>query len=372
MENNFSALKSIQELKNLLDSGAITQQEYEVLKQKIIFGNNTPTAAPAPSAQPVTTAKPVVPPQAPAPANPHTVEGNPLTPEYRRVNHVNPEPTPASPALDKAENNEYFTSDTINQPEELTQVKKKDWLLTILISLAAILLIGLVAYQLFSESDSERLTSKSGPEAEEEAIREEAPAATETSPAAIVTEPAPAEKAEKAEEVPQVTNTPAVTPAPEASTTPTTENPVVTETTPPAAAPKLTEEEAINKIKDRLQAYYADMKSAPFSAQSHFAPSVERYYTLTGTTPQAINENINTYHFNEFQDSQSDIEDGSLKLTSSGDSGYEVTYIEHGTAFRKSKGQKQETTARVRARFDKDFKLTYFRQEQLLENKFID
>ncbi|MDB5263642.1 MAG: hypothetical protein JWQ14_2925, partial [Adhaeribacter sp.] len=75
---------------------------------------------------------------------------------------------------------------------------------------------------------------------------------------------------------------------------------------------------------------------------------------------------------NEFQDSQSSIEEGSLKMTGSGNNGYEVTYIEHGSAFRKSKGQKQETTARVRARFDKDFKLTYFRQEQLLENRFID
>jgi len=381
MENNFSALKSLQELKNLLDSGAITQQEYEVLKRKIIFGNNAssseapanavPPAAPASTEVPKTTAPPPLPIQTTANAQP--VAANPLTPEYPRVTNAT-----AGEAVNASENvnrNEYLGDNTINQPEELSEVKRKDWLLTILITLAVVLLIGLVAYQFLNDSESERLTSISGPDAEEVTTTAETAAEPEeniaaTSPATAV--PDTARINQPKEPTATVNTAPTEAAAPEAGTQPTTENPATTVPVTPPPAPKITDEEALNKIKDRLQAYYADMKAPPFSAQNHFAPAVERYYTLSGTTPQAINENISSYHFNEFQDSQSSIEDGSLKMTSRGDNNYEVTYIEHGTAFRKSKGQKQETTARVRARFDKDFKLTYFRQEQLLENRFIE
>ncbi|KAA5549436.1 SHOCT domain-containing protein [Adhaeribacter rhizoryzae] len=371
MENDFSALKSLQELKNLLDSGAITQQEYEVLKGKIIFGNSSSSSATPPNAVP-----PVAPasPEVPKTTVPQSVAANPLTPEYQRVTNTAAENKVNAP--ENVNRNEYLGDNTINQPEELSEVKRKDWLLTILITLAVVLLIGLVAYQFFSDSESERLTSISGPDAEE--VTTAAEPATETEENIAATTPAPvvtdtARLNQPKEPIAAVNTTPTELTTPETATQPTTENPATTTVpvTPPPAS-KITDEEALNKIKDRLQAYYADMKTAPFAAQNHFAPTVERYYTLTGTTPQAINENISSYHFNEFQDSQSSIEDGSLKMTNRGDNNYEVTYIEHGTAFRKSKGQKQETTARVRARFDKDFKLTYFRQEQLLENRFIE
>ncbi|GEO02386.1 hypothetical protein AAE02nite_00500 [Adhaeribacter aerolatus] len=389
MENDFSALKSIQELKNLLDSGAITQQEYEVLKRKIIFGNNSSAATNPPQPTPVNplrteTPPPIVP---PTPMQervyPRAVEGNSINSEYKNsefknVTNANREETVVNSIPENANRN--FRSLTLDEPEEVTEGKRKDWLLTILISLAVILLVGLVAYHFFSDSESERLTSKSGPGTEEAAASE----VTGTESPATKPEPAVTDSVrlnpEKGPTPPvntpvEATTTEAATTAAGTLTVPAAETaPAATETIvpTPASPPKLSEEEALNKIKDRLQAYYADMKSAPFAAQNHFAPTVERYYTLTGTTPQAINENISSYHFNEFQDSQSSIEEGTLKMTSSGENGYEVTYIEHGTAFRKSKGQKQETTARVRARFNKDFKMTYFRQEQLLENRFIE
>jgi hypothetical protein len=386
MENDFSAIKSIQELKNLLDSGAITQEEYEVLKRKIIFGNTTAdnTAAPlVPPVAPAGDARILVPPPAirepePNPPRINTPTVNtPTEPNHQRFPEAQPVTPPVRPA--KVPINLIDEYSKLSQAEEQPPEKGRDWLLTILISLAAILLIGLVAYWLLSsDSPSERLTSTSGPDTEEvitdntrETNTPEArpePVITEsTNPAKIPTDPAP-------ENVPAPTNPPetAVVPAPEGNRSTETTEPAPAATPIAQPAPRLTNEEAINKIKDRLQAYYSDFKAAPFAAQNHFAPNVERYYTLTGTTPQAINENINTYHYPEFQDSESNIEEGTLKLVNTGENGFEVTYIEHGKAFRKSKGQKQETTARVRARFDKDFKITFFRQEQLLENKFID
>ena len=61
MENDFSAIRSIQELKNLLDSGAITQQEFDALKRKIIFGSNQPDAKPDPVTPPTSWSLPTNP-----------------------------------------------------------------------------------------------------------------------------------------------------------------------------------------------------------------------------------------------------------------------------------------------------------------------
>ena len=113
------------------------------------------------------------------------------------------------------------------------------------------------------------------------------------------------------------------------------------------------------------------MEAAPFDASNYFALQVERYYTLSNTTRAAINENVNTYHFPEFLDGKSSIQEGSMAVVNVGNNSYELTYLENGSAFRKSKNQKQETKAAVRVRFNPDFKITYFRQEQLLENRFI-
>jgi hypothetical protein len=354
MENDFSAIRSIQELKNLLDSGAITQQEFDALKRKIIFGSNQPEPTPDPVTPPTSWSIPTNIEK----VTPRAIESDPIN-NQSRDSYANLNDTPAPPR-----NIDAIGPDDMNEGGDLADTKRKDWLLTILISLGVLLLLVLIGFQLFNDQDSERLTSKSGPDREE--IVADTTAASTSIPTPETTQ------ADKIEVVADTASLPAAT------TTPTTETaPIVTEATPastaqPAPTPAVSDEDALSRIKDRLESYYDDMKAAPFSAQRHFAPTVERYYTLSNTTPAAINENINTYHFPEFVDSQTSIEDNSLKLTANEPDGYEVTYIEHGSALRKSKGQKQETTARVRARFNQDFKMTYFRQEQLLENKFVE
>ena len=252
--------------------------------------------------------------------------------------------------------------DGSNEGGDLANTKRKDWLLTILISLGVLLLLVLIGFQLFSDNDSERLTSKSGPDAEEIVAD-----TTTTRTSVPITE---STRADKIESVSDSVNLPPVVTTPVTETTPIVTEVNPTSTPQPTAAPAISDQDALSRIKDKLESYYDDMKAAPFSAQKHFAPTVERYYTLSNTTTTAINENINTYHFPEFVDSEATIEDNSLKLIANSADGFEVTYLEHSSALRKSKGQKQQTTARVRAKFNQDFKMTYFRQEQLLENKF--
>jgi hypothetical protein len=340
MENDFSAIRSLQELKNLLDSGAITQEEYEALKRKIIFGKS--------GGEPETTL-----PTSHLAPTPESLGGDPVVPEYTNEDYVGYD---SSPRPARAHNPDAIGPEGVGEGGDLAEPRKKDMLVTILITLGVLLLLGLIAYQLMSNQGSEKLTSVSGPE--------ELSVDTTTAPSRVM-EPAASDE--------QVTRdtlaAPASATSPDAAAAPIDTNLVAS--TPTPAVPGLSEGEILSRARDRLESYYDDMGTPPFSAQRHFAPQVERYYTLVNTTPAAINENITSYHFPEFQDSEVTIEDGSMKVSSSAN-GYEVTYIENGTALRKSKNQKQKTKARVRARFDANFKMTYFRQEALLENTFVE
>ena len=242
-------------------------------------------------------------------------------------------------------------------------VKKTDWFLITLAVLGALLLLGLLAYQFLSNKDSERLTSKSGPDTEEVIP---ADATNE----AVIAEPAETTVARE-DRIVGADSTLATNPA---TTTQETEIAPAATTEPAAATPGMLSDknEIIRKATGQLNAYYNDLQAPSFNASTHFASQVERYYTLNNTTPPAINENINTYHFPEFQNGQTTIQEGSMEVVNIGSNNYEVTYIENSSAFRKSKNQQQETKAGVRVKFNADFKMTYLRQERLLENKLTD
>jgi hypothetical protein len=132
------------------------------------------------------------------------------------------------------------------------------------------------------------------------------------------------------------------------------------------------DQEILSQIENRLRSYYVDFQAKPFEAKDHFAPRVERYYTLTNVTPQGIKENLESYHYNEFLNGRSSFDPSSIRIVNRDKDTYEVVFIEHGQAFRKSRNQHQELTARVRAKFNKNFRMTYYRQERILKNEFRD
>ncbi len=78
-----SPLATLRQLKEMLDAGTLTPQEFEALKQKLIFGAEAPTAT-----EPVTPVAPVAP--APAYIPPAELAG-PVAPE------VSPVPPPETP-----------------------------------------------------------------------------------------------------------------------------------------------------------------------------------------------------------------------------------------------------------------------------------
>lgn len=224
----------------------------------------------------------------------------------------------------------------------------------------------------------------------------ETPATTETFPSAPVpdaatTTPAAASSASKPEAAepkstfpagePAATiataGTAASTPAPatgKPAAVPTTTRPepaTSADATGPATAPEDGDDEATTRARQALASYYADLQAPPFNAAQHFAPTVERLYTRQNLTPATIEQELNQSIFPEFKQLSTRIVPGTLRLgPPAADGTRTATYTEQSRAFRVSKNQHQRTRTQVRVRFDPDFKMTYMRQEKLLENTF--
>ncbi|AII52654.1 SHOCT domain-containing protein [Hymenobacter sp. APR13] len=378
MEKDTSTFETLRQLKEWLDAGIITPQEFTTLKQKLLSGESaaTPPEAPQPSAAPAfepTTVSPVedlmlppithhtpLEPVAPMPPMP----ASPAEPLSRPIVAGRPEASPSVPAA-----TQYSVPAPGYEPEQVEDVEDmpyvaptKSPLSTILIVGGILALLALVAYLMLGNQESERLTSTSrtaadslavtpeeGPQAEQidlppVAVPETVRVAPALPPAATPANPDTAEEAEEA---------PAEMPA---------------ETTP-----ALSDNAATARAQQVLESYYADMQAAPFSAAQHFAPTVERFYTLSGTTPAAIEAELNRTHFPEFTEAETQIEPGSLQISPAvSDGSRVVTYRERSKAFRQSMQKHQQTAAQVRVRLDKNFKIIYLRQEKLLENTFTD
>lgn len=378
MEKDSSPLDTLRQLKEWLDAGTITPQEFATLKQKLLFSDAAPEATtaplppvtPPPAAFEPTTVSPVedlmLPPithHAPAePAPPMPpMPASPAEPLNRPIVAGRPDVSPSVPAPPQY---------TVPQPEEVEEVEDmpyaaptKSPLSTILIVGGILALLALVAYLMLGNQESERLTSTSRTAADSVA------ATPEEGPQAEQIELAPVAAPET------VRVAPVVPPATTASNPDTVEAASTETPAPPtpSAPPAMSDNAAAARAQQVLESYYADLQAAPFAGSQHFAPIVERFYTLSGTTPAAIEAELNRTHFPEFTEAETQIVPGSLQVSEPVNDGSRVvTYRERSRAFRQSMQKHQQTAAQVRVRLDKNFKIMYLRQEKLLENTFTD
>ncbi|WP_188547327.1 SHOCT domain-containing protein [Hymenobacter qilianensis] len=276
-------------------------------------------------------------------------------------------------------------------------------LATALIIGGILALLALIAYLVMDDRESERLTSLSrsgadtvsvAPEVGPQVEQLELPSVTDAdaesdtarvTPALPATPPAATTDSARSAPAPaaQEPIVPAPTPSASEATAPATtsapstapeEGQAASDQTPvtsPASSAKVGEVEA--KVRSALSSYYEDLKAPPFNAAQHFAPAVERFYTLQNTTPAAISAELDRSHFPEFLEGETQGIPGSLTISEPvRDGSRVVTYLEKSRAFRKSRQQYQNTTAQVRIRFNRDFKIVYLRQERLLENTFSE
>ena len=401
MEKDPSPLDTLRQLKEWLDAGTITPEEFQTLKQKLVFTDRDPAPAvppptlPLPGAitAPVAAAPPAFLPPPPESATVSAPIEDPLLPPLTRqpapedsLEAVPPTPPATGPGLSHpleagrpaaspGRADEFVNPSTGSgaQPEEYVEdeaytVPPKSPLGTILVVAAILGLVALVAYLMLDTRPSERLTSATRTAADSVAVRAEegpqseqielpplaAPETIRVAPAAapVPAPPAPADSATAT----------AAAPAPEAAAIPM-----------PEVSSAATESSARVQIEGLLQKYYADLQAPPFAAATYFAPQVERFYLMRNTNPAAINAELEKTHFPEFLEAQTSIAPGTLHVSPPvADGSRVVTYVENSTALRQSLQKHQQTAAQVRVRFDKDFKIVYLRQEKLLENNFID
>lgn len=380
MPQDPSPLETLRQLKEWLDAGTITPQEFDTLKQKLLFseGQRPAPTAPAASAPAFTPpAEHLVPGPVEDPGLPTFVEtASASTPPAAELPPVPRRPGPADsfsapveagrPGMAPAEQPDFLpgapAAEAAEAEYEAAAPAPRNPLMLVLIIGGIVALLGLVAYLAIGNRDSERLSSTTMTAADSLAVQPEEGPQTEQ----IVLDPAAAPETVRVVPVlpPAAPATDSVATAPAAAATEAT----------PTATPAPADDNAVrSQVQSALTSYYEDLKAAPFDAASHFAPQVERFYTQQNTTPAAINDELAKSHFPEFTEAETSIEPGSLQVGPVTEDGSRmITYREKSRAFRQSRQQHQQTTAQVRVCLDKNFKITYLRQERLLENVFSE
>ena len=358
-----SPLDTLRQLKEMLDAGAITQDEFNKLKQQLLFGG-APAATPAPLADPVVaapTAPIAVPPatvQTPPPAEPELIPppvDDPLLPPVITTPAGNPplEPVMLDPGTHRPTEGPLGPPPTAyNDPEQLEEAPRQSPLGMVLIIGGVVLLLAVIGYLVLGNRNSERLTSSSITAADTASV------AVEEGPQAAQLDLPPVQAPETVRVQPNIP----------VATTPIDSGGAVG---PDAAAANAAAMQA--QVQRVLTAFYADLQTPPFSAAQYFAPQVEQFLQLKSTTPAAIDDDLSRGYFPDRSETKISFVPGTLQVSTPAEDGsVTATFQERGRTLRKSLNQHQQTLTQVRARFDATGKLTYFRQERLLENTFTD
>ncbi|MBC8083374.1 MAG: SHOCT domain-containing protein [Hymenobacter sp.] len=373
-----SPLDTLRQLRELLDAGTITPQEFEMLKSRLLAA---PAVAPDSRPAPLEAATPSALPTHPEPEKtPPLVLGPPFGATAGAASPVpdssSPEPygQPSWPEAPlSAEKSALLTPPVPpiapNPPlrpepgdEDAGEEPARSPLGKILAIGGGLLLVLLIWYLVLGQSrSSEHLTSTSQTAADTVAV------APDTGPQAEQLELPPITPPETVRIAPVVPPTT----APDSTTAVIVGS--VTGDAQPAAAPTENADEATSRVRDVLASYYTDMQAPPFSADHYFAPQVELFVILRNTTPAAIAAWLDENRFPEFKDAQAQVEPGTLRVGPAATDGSRVaTYIEQSQAFRQSLQKNQNTRAQMRLRVNADYKITYQKQERLLENILSD
>lgn len=359
-----SPLDTLRQLKEMLDAGAITQDEFNKLKQQLLFGEApaVPVAPAAPLTDPLVsapTAPVAVPPVAvepPAPlAEPQFISppvDDPLLPPVVSPTARPLEPMVMDPGTHRPTEGPLDPPTPAYEEPEPVEEARKSPLGLILIIGGVVALLTVIGYLLLGNRSSERLTSNSITAADTAAV------AVEEGPQAAQLDLPPVQAPETVRVQPNIPV--ATTPVDSAGAA-----------GPDAATVNAAATQA--QVQRVLTAFYADLQSPPFSAAQYVAPQVEQFLQLKNTTPAVIDEDLSRGYFPDRAETKISLVPGTLQVSAPAEDGaITATFQERARTLRKSLNQYQQTLTQVRARFDATGKLTYFRQERLLENTFTD
>ena len=257
-----------------------------------------------------------------------------------------------------------------------------------LAGLGGLALLGVMAYLYVDRAHPDERLSGPQPaptETVESAEARTSPPAPETGPLPAPEPPRPVLAApDSATQPPEAVQEPEAAQEPETAPTAPQTQPAPTETDEPAAprsaanapapvpaAPEPGDDEAAQKIRTVLADYYADLFAPPLAAEKYFAPQVERLYIQQNLTPAQINATITQTFFPDSKRAVYQVEPGTLRVSDPAQDGSRTaTYSEACRLFRASKGRYQRLRTQVRVKFDADYRITFLRQEKMLENVF--
>ncbi len=145
------------------------------------------------------------------------------------------------------------------------------------------------------------------------------------------------------------------------------------ENTPQNTGVKVAEEDNKNtELRKILASYYKDLSSQQFDANKYYASEVNRFFNLRDITPQKITREVQDNYYTDFQNAVSTIDQKTMKISPVSGGKYQVDFREIVRCHRKSVNRNQTIVARVKIVFDKHMKIIYHFSEPVSTKDFGD
>lgn len=113
-----------------------------------------------------------------------------------------------------------------------------------------------------------------------------------------------------------------------------------------------------------VEGYYRDLNAGTLDASKYFAPHIDRYISMMGTNPAAINQYIHGLFKKQFNSPKFEYETGSLEREADGS----YVFAEHSSYYWVAKKRQVDQRYKVRVRLENG-KLTFFQQFQKLPSE---
>ncbi|MCU0352292.1 MAG: hypothetical protein MUD08_00915 [Cytophagales bacterium] len=139
----------------------------------------------------------------------------------------------------------------------------------------------------------------------------------------------------------------------------------------PTPVPEAKEEDANTVLVQRILAsYYRDLSSQKFDASKYYARRVDRFLNQRDITPQLITTQIEENFYTDFQDAVSSVVPNTLEVSPMKGGKFQADFKEVVRCYRKSAKSHQIITSRVKVVFDRNMRIIYYSAQQIKPTKF--
>jgi hypothetical protein len=123
-------------------------------------------------------------------------------------------------------------------------------------------------------------------------------------------------------------------------------------------------------LKGILNAYYRDLSNQKFDADKYYAKEVDRFFNLRDVSPQTITDEVRNNYYTDFQDAVSTVDGKTLEISPVKGGRYQADFTEIIKCYRKTAKQHQTITAKVKIVFDRNMKIIYHSSQATSSDEF--